>query len=149
MTIYSAGFSVPGVNSANTVLAQLRTAATDRAKIIEVGIFIGTAPTTAPDIGFGRTSGAGTTPTQVANGAADPADPAATALVDTGWATRPTYTAAPYLRRLVFPVTIGAGVIWQFTNPIILAVSTAVGFVNIAATGATVGQFSGYFVWDE
>lgn len=149
MTVYSAGFSVSGVNTANSVLAQIRTTSTDRAKLLEAGIFIAVAPTTAPDLAIVRTSGAGTTPTQTANGAQDPAEPAATSVMDTGWTTRPTM-AAPYLRRIILPLTIGAGMVWSFRDaPIVIAVSSAVGFGDIAASGTTTGTFTGYFVWDE
>jgi hypothetical protein len=151
MAVYSAGFSVSGVNTANSVLAQLRAAATgSRPRLLECGIFIAVAPTTAPVIGLGRTAGAGTTPTQVASEKADPAEATASTLVDTGWATRPVLSAAPYIRRMTLVNAIGNGVIWPFYDiDLLLALSGTIGFVDIAASGATTGTFDGYFTWEE
>lgn len=150
MAIYRAGFSVAGVNTANTVLANLKTAAGERARLREVGVSIATAPITAPDLALARMNAAGTgTITSTANAAADFSDSAANAVLETAWATTRPSAVTTYFARMVFPLTVGAGMIWSFPDPIIVPVSAGLVLVNIAASGTTVGQFTGYFVWDE
>lgn len=152
MTRYSATFSVAGVNTANSVLANLKAAATDRLQLLEFGVFIETALTTAPVLALQRMNAVGTGAiTNVAGVPHDPADAAAGGVVETAWATtRPSLTANTILRRLQLPVTAGGGLIWDFTNrPIIVPLSGGLCFIDINASGATLGQFGGYFVWDE
>jgi hypothetical protein len=152
MAVYSAGFSVAGVNAANTVLANLKTAASDRAKLLEVGVFLSVLPTTPPDIVLARMLAVGTGAiTATANVANDPADAAAASVLETAWATtRPTFTTTgPFARRGGIPLTLGNGLIWTFPVPFVIGVSAGVVLANVAASGATLGNFTGYFVWDE
>jgi hypothetical protein len=152
MALYSAGFSVAGVNTANTVLANLKAAATDRLKLVEVGIFIAVAPTTSPDLVLVRMNAVGTGAiTLTANGAHDTADPAASGGLETAWATtRPTVTGAN-LRRGLLPLTIGSGIIWTFGpgSELIVPASGGLCLQNINASGATLGTLNGYFAWNE
>jgi hypothetical protein len=152
MAVYSAGFSVAGVNTANTVLLNLKTAASDRATLLEVGIFLSVLPTTTPDIVLARMTAVGTGAiTTTANIAHDSGDAAAASTVETAWATtRPTFTTTgPFFRRGGIPLTLGNGLIWSFAQPIRLAVSTGLVLANVAASGATLGNFTGYLGWDE
>lgn len=151
MARYSATFAVAGVNTANSVLANLKGGA-DRIALLEFGVFVETAPATAPILALQRMNAVGTGAiTNVAGVAHDGADSPALAAVETAWATtRPTLLANTILRRLQIPVTVGGGIIWGFQNaPIIVPVSGGLCFININASGATLGQFGGYFVWDE
>jgi hypothetical protein len=152
MALYSAGFSVAGVNTANTVLANLKAAASDRLRLIEVGVFIAVAPTTAPDLVLVRMSAVGTgaitTATSVLH---DTGEGAVTGTLETAWATtRPTVTGG-HARRALLPLTIGAGVIWSFGPGLELVVNVSAGLClqNINASGATLGTLNGYFMWNE
>ena len=151
MAIYQAAYSIAGVNAVNQVLFNLKTVASDRAWIREVGMFIEVAPTTAPQFALMRMSAVGTGAITTATaGLSDPADGAAATLLETAWATtRPTVTGGAFRRTLV-PLAVGNGVIWDFTNrPLIVPVSTGLCGVVLNASGATVGTLGGYVVWEE
>lgn len=151
MAIYSATFSAAGVNSANAVLANLKTAASDRAFIREIGVFIEVASTNAPQYGLMRMNAVGTgTITTATVLFHDPADGTNATTLETAWATtRPTVTGGSG-RRTMVPNTIGNGVIWDFTNrPLVVPVSTGLCVVMVNASGATTGTHGGYVVWEE
>lgn len=151
MALYSATFSAAGVNSANAVLANLKTTTTDRAWVREIGVFIEVASTNAPQYGLMRMNAVGTGAITTATALlSDPADGAASVLLETAWATtRPTVTGGSG-RRTMVPNTIGNGVIWDFTNrPLIVPVSAGLCVVMINASGATTGTHGGYVVWEE
>lgn len=151
MAVYQSIFSIIGVNSANQVLANLKTAASDRAIIREVGVFIEVAPTNAPQYGLQRMSVAGTGAITVATPLlSDPADGAAATGLETAWATtRPTVVGGVG-RRTMVPLAVGNGVIWDFTNRgLIVPVSTGLCIIIANASGATVGQHGGHVVWEE
>jgi hypothetical protein len=151
VALYHATFSIAGVNTTNGVLANLKTAATDRAWIREVGVFVEAAPTNAPQFGLMRMNAVGTGAITLATaGLSDPADGAASVGLETAWATtRPTVTGGAFRRSMV-PSVIGNGVIWDFTNrPLIVPVSAGMCVVMINAAGATVGTLGGYVTWEE
>lgn len=151
MAIYSATFSAAGVNAVNAVFANLKTAATDRAFIREVGIFIETASTNAPQYGLMRMNAVGTGAITLASvGFHDPADGTNATGLETAWATtRPTVTGGAF-RRTMVPNTIGNGVVWDFTNrPLIVPVSAGLCVVMLNASGATLGVHGGYVAWEE
>jgi hypothetical protein len=151
MAFYQSTFSIAGVNTTNQVLANLKTAATDRAIIREIGVFVEVAPTSAPQYGLMRMNAVGTGAITVATPLlSDPADGAASVGLETAWATtRPTVTGGVGRRALV-PATIGNGYVWDFTNRgLIVPVSSGLCIVIANASGATVGQHGGYVVWEE
>lgn len=151
MALYSATFSIIGVNAANQVLFNLKTVASDRAWVREVGMFVEVLPTAAPQFGLMRMNAVGTGAITTATaGLHDPADGAASALLETAWATlRPTVTGGAFRRTLV-PLAVGNGVIFDFTNrPLIVPVSAGLCGVVINASGATTGTLGGYVVWEE
>lgn len=151
MGLYSAHFSVAGVNTANSAIFNLKTAASDRAAIREIGVFIATAPTNAPDVALARMSAVGTgTITSVAGQAHDTGDGTATAVLETAWATtRPTFGAV-HFRRGTIPLAVGSGFIWAFGGAgLVVPVSAGVVLANIAAAGATLGVLAGYVSWEE
>lgn len=149
MAIYQATFTIAGVNSANAVLFSLETAASDRAIIREVGFFIEVASTSAPQYGLMRRNAAGVTPVNATVGTSDPADGAASANLQTSWATRPTVTGGAF-RRAMVANTIGNGIIFDFSSRgIVVPVSAGLCGVMINASGATTGTHGGYVVWEE
>jgi hypothetical protein len=115
---------------------ELRSGANDRLHILELGIFLAAA--TASTFGFGRPAAIGVTPTSpVTVLPEDGNQPTAGASgsVALAWGTGPT-VPANFLRRIGFPATIGAGVIWTFPYPgIVVPVSSSIVLWNITATG--------------
>lgn len=151
MAIYQAQFTIAGVNAADGVLFNLKTTSTDRAWLREVGFFIETASTSAPQYGLKRMNAVGTGAITTATAAAsDAADGTNSAVLETAWATtRPTVTGGSF-RRAMVANTIGNGVIFDFTaRPIIIPVSAGLCGVMLNAAGATLGVHGGYVVWEE
>jgi hypothetical protein len=131
MAIYTLGVRTSNGTIANANF-EARTASTERARIIEMGVFLAAA--TACTIGLGRPAAIGVTPTSpVTVLPNDPADAAGTVTTALAWGTGPTVPAA-YLRRIALPATIGAGVIWTFPNPLIVSISSSIILWNITAT---------------
>lgn len=151
MALYSAAFSIAGVNSTNQVLANLKTTTTDRAIIREIGVFTEVAPTNAPQYGLMRMNAVGTgTITNATVALHDPADGANSVNLETAWATaRPTVTGGVF-RRTMVPLAIGNGVVWDFTNRgLIVPVSAGLCVIIANASGATTGTHGGYVTWEE
>lgn len=151
MALYSATFSIAGVNTANQVLANLKTTTTDRAIIREIGVFVEVAPTNAPQYGLMRMNAVGTGAITTATvGIHDPADGANSVVLETAWATtRPTVTGGTFRRSMV-PSVIGNGAIFDFTNRgLIVPVSAGLCIIIANASGATVGTHGGYVTWEE
>lgn len=132
MAIYSIANRTSNVTIANATL-EVRSAATARPKVLELGYFLGAA--TASTVGLGRPAAIGVTPTspQTVLGE-DPADPAGSTTTALAWATGPT-VPANFFRRIGLPATIGTGVIWTFPRGLGLPVSNSVVVWNISATG--------------
>lgn len=152
MAIYQATFSAAGVNAVDAVLANLKTAASDRAILREVGVFIETASTNAPQYGIKRMNAVGTGAITVATPMlSDAGDGTAATGLETAWATtRPTVITAAGGRKAAVANTIGNGVIFDFTNRgVLVPVSSGLCIVMLNASGATVGQHGGYVVWEE
>src|SRR5262245_49183233 len=141
---YEVGSSKAGVNTANTVMWQLR-APTRRTRLYELGIFCETAPTTAPQFVLARATAGGTSTTSTLGQALDPNDAAGTSTLDSAWSSAPTFTTSgPFLRRMALPVTAGSGIIWTWPDQPLVITTTATTFLviaNAAASGATLGQF--------
>jgi catalase len=57
---YSVTNTRPGINTANSAMWQLRAASTQRVFLLELGIFVATAPANAPQIRFNRPTAVGT-----------------------------------------------------------------------------------------
>lgn len=142
--------AIAGVNTASTVHLELRAAATERLFIKEIGIFVVTAPTTAPLFALARpsnTPAGGTTLGTIQK--MDPADAAATAsCFGTTWTTTPTL-AAPYLKLAGLPATAGTGLIWTFPDPLVVPLSGSLIIANLNAAGASLGSFGFYLTWAE
>jgi hypothetical protein len=135
MARYSLGSRTTNVTTANACW-ELRSTATDRLFVREIGITLAAA--TASAFGLGRPAAIGVTPTSpVTVQAMDPGNPAGTGQVALAWGTGPTIPAQ-FIRRIGLPNTIGAGVIWTFTEPgLVVPVSSSLILWNLSATGVS------------
>lgn len=153
MARYSAAGSRAGINTANSAYFQLRpTTTAERLYIVEIGINIAVAPTTAPALYLARSTAVGTNTATAAGLPHEPGDVAAVGTLDSTWSAAPTFSTSDALRRGGLAVTAGGMLIWTFYDaPIVLAADTAKGLViaNANASGATTGTFTAYMSWDE
>lgn len=150
MTDYHVGFQGrAGINTANSPVVNLWTA-TRKVRVTEIGIFIQTAPTTAPVFAVARSTTRGTQTATLTPTARDPADIAATSVLDTTWSANPAFSTTVLFRAGGVPLAIGNGIVWAFgPNGIEVAIGAGLCLFNINATGATLGSFSGYFELSE
>jgi hypothetical protein len=134
MAIYSLANRTSNVTIANACL-EVRTASTDRPRIMEIGIFLAAA--TASTFGIGRPQAIGVTPTgPVTVLAEDPSDPVGTVTTALAWGTGPT-VPLQFFRRVSLPATIGTGVIWTFPRGLLIPISSSIVIWNITATGVS------------
>lgn len=151
-TDYMLGLSKAGVNTANTVMWQVR-APTRLTRIKTVGIFVEVAPTTAPQFVLARATAGGTSTTSTVGQLGNPIGIAATTTVDSAWSSAPTFTTSgPFLAKATLPVTAGSGVYFDIGEGIWCRNGTATDnlvIANAVATGATVGSFGLHVIWDE
>jgi hypothetical protein len=150
---YSAGFSVSGVNTANTQVVNLtQTGTTQRVDVVQVIVGVASAPTNAPSFYLSRATARGTQTTTVAGNAFDAADQTPTATLDTAWSVAPTFSTSAALGRAGLATTAGGYWVWDFRDyPITIDKTAGLGLaiVNANAAGATVGTFTGSIVWEE
>ena len=145
MARYAAGFTTTAT-AAGAAIADLRTAAGERAYVREIGLFLNAA--TASSIGVYRPSTLGTASTSVTAVPVDPADAAATASVGTAWSVAPAISTNVPLRKAALPAAIGNGLIWQFSERgLVIPVSSSLLLWNYGAAANSV--INGYFEWDE
>ena len=146
MGVYSASIITPAAG-ANAPFADLRNGASQRLYVREIGVF--TTAATATSVGLVRPATFGTASTTTAGQQEDPADTNSAALIGCAWSTAPTLTAAPvYLRRVVLPAQIGAGVIWTWPDEaLVVPVSSAIALWNFA--GAAGSALAVYLRWEE
>jgi len=135
MGIYSIANRTSNVTIANPCI-EIYSAATARARIMEIGIFMAAA--TASVFGIGRAAAIGITPTTpVTMLAEEVADPAGLVYTALAWATPPT-VPANFFRRVSLAAAVGTGII--FTFPRGLSITPATGSIvvwNITATGVS------------
>ena len=132
MAIYSLANRTTNVTIANACL-EIRTAATDRPRIMEIGIFLASA--IASVFGLGRPQAIGVTPTSpVTVLQEDPGEAAGTVQTALAWGTGPT-VPLQFFRRIGLPATIGTGVIWTFPRGLIIPISSSIVIWNITAAG--------------
>lgn len=153
MARYSAGATKSGVNTANTGYFQLRpTSTAQRMYVVEVGVNVAVAPSTAPALYLSRSTAVGTITTTLAGQPHDAAEVAAIGTFDSAFSGAPTFSTSLFMRFGGLAVTAGGMLIWTFYDaPIVLAADTAKGLViaNANASGATTGTFTAYMSWDE
>lgn len=124
MAIYCFGI-VGGVGTTGVASTEIRSAATIKPKLMELGI--SQVAATASLFGFGRPAAIGVTPTtpvtvldeQDGNG------PVGLTTTAVAWATPPTVPTA-FLRRLATVAAIGAGIIWTFPRGLGIPISNSV-----------------------
>jgi len=145
MATYRTYVTKAGVNTANTVMWQLRNPASRRALINQIGIFIETVPTTAPQFRITRSLTLGTSNATSVLQPGDPESPPANLVLDTGWSAAPTFTTAgPFYDGWPQMNAIGQGVVYTYSDlwvPAGTAATSGLQIVNLAATGATFGLF--------
>ena len=153
MARYSAGFSVAGVNTANTQTANLaNTGTTQRLRVLQIAVGVAVAPTTAPSFYLSRATARGTQSTTVAALPFDTNDAAALGTIDTAWSVAPTFSTSAQLVRGGLSTTAGGWWVWDFRDsPLIVPNTAASGLVlaNANASGATTGTFTGHFICEE
>jgi hypothetical protein len=152
MSRYQASNSKAGVNTAGTIMWQLRpTTTAQRMKVLEIGIGVASAPTTAPSFQLARSTAIGTSTTTAAGQPYDQADTAALGTLDSAWSVNPT-SAGVTLRQSGLAVTAGGQLFWTFYDvPLVMFADTTDGLliINANASGATLGTFTCYMVWQE
>jgi len=150
MARYTVAHTKAGVNTANTIMWQIRAASTDMIAIWEMGISVTVAPTTGPSWRLNRPTAIGTSSATVTPQIeSPPVASAAVARLDTTWSANPTL-AATDMRAYATPNAIGSGIVWTWWDqPLWLAVSTGVALVNANAAGTTLGSFTVYVIFDE
>lgn len=154
MSMYGAGATMAGINTANSLVADLHpTGTTTRLKIFQIICGIAVAPTNAPLFYLVRTTAAGTVTTTIAGQPLDPADPASVATLNTVNSVAPTFTAANKIAVGALAVTAGGAWVWTFPDdaPLTIAATTATGVavINANAAGATLGTFAASMLWRE
>jgi hypothetical protein len=132
-------------------LAEIRTTATDRLFVREIGVSVGVAGA-APTIGIIRPNAIGVTPTSPKTGQAeDPANPAGTGTSAVAWGTAPTLPGTPiYMRRVTLPAALGAGWVWSFEpEGLVVPVSSSL-LIDLVAISAAVATAIDFYVrWWE
>ena len=153
MARYSAGFTRPGINTANSPVASLaNTSTTDRLYVVEVGVNIAVAPTSAPAFYLARATARGTQTATLAGQGHDPADGTPVGTVDSTWSVNPTFSTTNFLRYGGLAATAGGLLIWTFYDkPIVVDKANTAGLLlaNAIAAGVSLGTFTGYFSWEE
>lgn len=144
MALYSLGINTTAAASA-AAYAELRSS-TQRMYLREIGFFCNAA--TSSSVGLGRPAAIGVTPTSPITGLqVDSADAAPGGTTAIAWGTAPT-VPANFLRRVVLPATIGAGLIWTFNRgELVIPASNSLVLWNFGASTASV--LAAYFVWEE
>ncbi len=129
------GISVSGTAATSTgAYAVFKTAAGNSAKIRTIEAFNQAA--TISVIGVGRIATAGVTPVSSGGQAYGIGGPAATAVVESSWATSPTIPAA-FFKRCQIAASAGTGMIWNFQQDGYLEVPVSSGIVLWNAGVAT------------
>jgi len=112
------------VTSAAAATWEIRTVATIRSQILEIGFSQVTA--VAATIGLGRPSSLGLSPTTPQTFLAEDAgEPTGNTNACVAWASTVPGVPANFFRRVTCPATIGAGVIWTFPRGLFIAVSAS------------------------
>lgn len=149
MARYSGTHVKAGVNTANTIMWQIRSVSTQRQWLFELGLSVVTAPTTGPSFRLNRPSAVGTSSATVAPQPEDLDVVAAVSLLDTAWSVNPTLGSID-LRTYATPNSIGSGIVWTwYDQPLVIPKSTGLCIVNGNATSTTLGSFSIYYVVSE
>ena len=132
MAIYSLSNRTSGAGSGAANI-EVRAAATNRPRVMEIGIWMAAA--TASVVGIGRPQAIGVTPTSPVNVLSeDPADPTGQTQTALAWGTPPTVPLG-FFRRVNLPATIGAACILTFPRGLTIAAGASLVHWNTAAVG--------------
>jgi hypothetical protein len=149
MARYSVTHAKAGVNTANTIMWQLRAITPARMEIIELGISVKVAPTTGPSWRLNRTTALGATFTSITPQPEEVDNPAANGRLDHTMGTLPTLGGVD-LREYTTPNAIGSGIVWTwYDKPLRIPIGGSIAIVNGNASGATLGTLAIYAVFDE
>jgi hypothetical protein len=147
VTFYAAAAS-KAAPATLTAIAGIRPAAGADVQVREIGVFNSTA--VASSVGLIRSLTAGTASTSMLGQAQDPQRPASACNFDTAWSGAGTVSTAGYLRKVVLPATIGAGIIWTFGPGELWAKNGATTQLFLwNFSGSTDAALEVYAVWDE
>ncbi len=117
---------------------EIRTGSTPgRARLLELGIFLGSS--TSSTFGLGYPAAIGINPTSPVDFIPeDPNNVIASGVVQSAlaWGTGPTSPTA-FLRRISLPSTTGTGVIWTFPSGIVIPVSSSIVLWNLTSVAAS------------
>jgi hypothetical protein len=128
------------VTAAAAATWEIRTIATLRSQILEIGF--SNVAATASVMGLGRPSSIGLSPTSPQTFIAEDAgEPVGNTTACVAWASTVPGVPANFFRRVACPATIGAGVIWTFPRGLIIAVSTSL-VLWVLATASVVDAWA-------
>jgi hypothetical protein len=145
---YSVPHTKAGVNTANTMMWQLRPI-NNRNLLVELALTVVVAPTTGPSWRLNRPTALGTSSATVTPQAEDTDVRTSDSRLDTAWSANPT-AAAIDLRPYATPNAIGSGIVWTwYDQPLRIPTAGGLLIINGNATGATLGTFGIYAVFDE
>ena len=135
-------------SAAAGMIVQLRTGSARDVRVYEVGVSASTAA--SGTVALVRPTAVGATFTSVGppaanNGANDPTVGAGVAVIDTAATTAPTIGSI-YMRQIVLPATVGAGVIWTFPDGLVVPTS---GSIALWQTSTAAVGYAVYFSYDE
>lgn len=148
MARYSIGFQSAAA-AASAAYAAFR-APTRNSRLIELGLACNAATASAISLLRNTAGGYAASTSSSVGQQENPADAAGTSLVDSAWTTAPTITAASRMRRGQLPATIGAGLIWVFTNGLWVRSATATDILVLWNEGGSAGSvLNGWAVWEE
>jgi len=136
MPLYSGGFNST-VGTTTAPCFDIKASATNSPRLLELAISVTTAAASTYLIGRPGNDGSVAQSSATLLQAEDTLAPAAQTGTAVAWSTAPTVPAAT-LRRVIFPNTVGAGIIWTFPRGILMAVSKGLVVWNVAANSSSV-----------
>lgn len=128
--------------------AEIKTTATDRAYVTEIGVSVAVAGA-SPSVGLIRANAVGVTPTSPKTAQAEDTAALATGVTSAvAWGTQPTLPGTPiYFRRVALPATLGAGWVWTWPSdgPLVIPVSAAL-LIDLVAISSAVATAIDWYV---
>jgi hypothetical protein len=150
---YSTSHTKAGVNTADTIMWEIRPGSNDDVYVYEIGLSIASAPINGPQWRVVRSTTVGTASSQATPVLEGPGSNTANARLDLTWSANPTTAAQGAntdLRRFTTSPTIGNGIVWTwYDQPLYVAAGAGLCIVNGIATGTTLGSFQIYVRFDE
>ena len=131
MAIYSQGANST-VGTTGVAAFDLKASATCAPKLLEFAVNLQAGGASTYGIGRPGNDGSVTQTAPVLVQAENPADPAGQTGTTAAWGTAPTVPAL-FLRRIIFPNTIGVGAIWMFPRGITCQVNKGIVLWNSAS----------------